>query len=47
MAGVLAIEAEGLEKRYPGRWGRPGPLALRGVDLAVPAGAAFGLASGP
>ncbi len=40
---MLAIEAEGLEKRYPGRWGRPGPLALRGVDLAVPAGAAFGL----
>jgi len=40
---VLAIEAEGLEKRYPGRLGRPGPLALAGVDLRVPAGAAFGL----
>ncbi len=40
---MLAIEAEGLEKRYPGRLGRPGPQALRGVDLRVPAGAAFGL----
>ena len=40
---MLAIEAEGLEKRYRGRLGRAGPWALRGVDLAVPAGAAFGL----
>ncbi|MBK9517933.1 MAG: ABC transporter ATP-binding protein [Anaeromyxobacter sp.] len=40
---MLAIEAEGLTKRYPGRFGRPGPLALGGVDLQVPAGAAFGL----
>ena len=40
---MLAIEAEGLEKRYPGRLGRAGPWALRGVDLAVPSGAAFGL----
>jgi ABC-2 type transport system ATP-binding protein len=43
MEGVLAIEAQGLEKRYPGRLGRPGPVALGGVDLCVPVGAAFGL----
>jgi ABC-2 type transport system ATP-binding protein len=40
---VLAIEAEGLTKRYAGGFGRPAQEALRGVDLAVPAGAAFGL----
>jgi len=40
---VLAIEAEGLSKRYPGGVGRPPQEALRGVDLRVPAGAAFGL----
>jgi ABC-2 type transport system ATP-binding protein len=40
---VLAIEAEGLTKRYPGGFGRPAQEALRGVDLAVPASAAFGL----
>jgi ABC-2 type transport system ATP-binding protein len=40
---VLAIEAEGLEKHYPGAFGRPGTAALRGLTVAVPAGAAFGL----
>jgi ABC-2 type transport system ATP-binding protein len=40
---VLAIEAEGLTKQYRGRFGRPGPLALSGLDLRLPAGAAFGL----
>ena len=40
---MLAIEAEGLTKHYRGLLGRPGPMALRGVDLRVPAGAAFGL----
>jgi ABC-2 type transport system ATP-binding protein len=40
---VLAIEATGLAKRYAGLWGRGGQDALRGVDLAVPRGAAFGL----
>jgi ABC-2 type transport system ATP-binding protein len=40
---VLAIEAEGLTKTYPGGLGRTPQAALRGVDLAVPAGAAFGL----
>ena len=40
---MLAIEAEGLTKQYRGLFGRPGPLALRGLDLRVPTGAAFGL----
>ena len=40
---MLAIQAEGLTKRYAGGFGRPPQEALRGVDLAVPAGAAFGL----
>ena len=40
---MLAIQAEGLTKRYAGGFGRPAQEALRGVDLAVPAGAAFGL----
>jgi ABC-2 type transport system ATP-binding protein len=43
MTDVLAIEATGLAKRYAGLWGRGGQDALRGVDLAVPRGAAFGL----
>ena len=38
-----AIEARGLHKIY-GSWPwRPGHAALRGVELAVPSGAAFGL----
>ncbi len=41
--GVLAIEARALAKTYAGAFGRPGLEALRGVDLAVPAGTAFGL----
>jgi len=41
--GVFAIEAEGLEKRYAGLLGRDAKDALRGVDLKVPAGSAFGL----
>jgi ABC-2 type transport system ATP-binding protein len=40
---MLAIEARGLAKTYPAPWGRPGHEALRGVDLAIPAGSAFGL----
>jgi ABC-2 type transport system ATP-binding protein len=40
---VLVIEAEGLEKRYGGGFRRASQLALRGVDLAVPAGVGFGL----
>jgi ABC-2 type transport system ATP-binding protein len=40
---VFAIEAEGLEKRYAGLLGRNAKDALRGVDLKVPAGSAFGL----
>jgi ABC-2 type transport system ATP-binding protein len=43
MESVLAIEATGLTKRYAGLWGRGGQDALRGVDLAIPRGAAFGL----
>ncbi|HYX92191.1 MAG TPA: ABC transporter ATP-binding protein [Myxococcaceae bacterium] len=40
---MFAIEARGLHKIYSGVLGRPGQRALTGVDLAVPAGAAFGL----
>jgi ABC-2 type transport system ATP-binding protein len=40
---VLAVEARALAKTYPAPFGRPGHEALRGVELAVPAGAAFGL----
>jgi len=40
---VLAIEAVGLTKRYGGTFGRGGQDALRGLDLALPRGAAFGL----
>lgn len=43
---MLAIEVEGLQKRYGGGWsrsGRGGQLALRGVDLTLPRGSAFGL----
>jgi ABC-2 type transport system ATP-binding protein len=40
---VLAVEAEALAKRYVGLLGRGAREALRGVDLRVPAGAAFGL----
>jgi ABC-2 type transport system ATP-binding protein len=40
---VFAIEAEGLEKRYGGSFGRRSKLALRGVDLKIPTGTAFGL----
>jgi len=39
----LALEASGLHKRY-GRWPfGPGQDALRGLDLSVPTGTAFGL----
>ncbi len=38
----LALEASGLFKRYRGWFGR-GQDALRGLDLAVPRGTAFGL----
>jgi len=40
---VLAVEACGLAKRYGGGLGRAPQDALRGIDLAVPRGAAFGL----
>ena len=40
---VFAIEAEGLEKRYAGLLGRNAKDALRGIDLKIPAGSAFGL----
>jgi ABC-2 type transport system ATP-binding protein len=40
---VLAVEARALSKTYPAPFGRPGHDALRGVELAIPAGAAFGL----
>jgi ABC-2 type transport system ATP-binding protein len=40
---VLAVEASGLTKRYAGAFGKGSHDALRGVDLAVPAGQAFGL----
>ncbi len=40
---VLAIQARALAKTYPAPFGRPGHDALRGVDLELPAGAAFGL----
>ncbi|MGA9523013.1 MAG: ABC transporter ATP-binding protein [Myxococcaceae bacterium] len=38
-----AIEVTGLHKVYRGWFGRSGHPALRGVDLAVPVGASFGL----
>jgi ABC-2 type transport system ATP-binding protein len=41
--GVFAIEARGLQKSYSGLLARRGQQALAGVDLTVPAGAAFGL----
>jgi ABC-2 type transport system ATP-binding protein len=40
---VFAIEARGLHKIYSGVLRRRGQTALSGVDLDVPAGAAFGL----
>jgi len=40
---VLAIEAQELAKTYPGAFGRGGQQALRGLDLRVEAGTAFGL----
>ncbi len=40
---MAAIEAHGLSKTYRGPLGRGGTTALRGVDLRVEAGAAFGL----
>jgi ABC-2 type transport system ATP-binding protein len=40
---VFAVHAEGLVKTYAGPLGRAVRPALRGVDLAIPCGAAFGL----
>jgi ABC-2 type transport system ATP-binding protein len=40
---VLAIDATGLDKTYSGLFRRAGQQALRGVDLRVPRGIAFGL----
>ena len=39
----IAVRAEGVAKRYAGLFGRKPSHALRGIDLAVPAGTAFGL----
>ena len=38
-----AIEARGLKKIYRAQGGQPEKLALKGVDLTVPAGSIFGL----
>ncbi len=43
MTTASAVEARGLTKRYSGLLGRGGHLALRGVDLSIPRGTAFGL----
>jgi ABC-2 type transport system ATP-binding protein len=40
---VLAIEARGVAKTFRPRLGRPGHEALRGLDLAIAPGTAFGL----
>ena len=40
---MFAIEAEGLEKRYSGPFGGHAKDALRGIDLRIRAGSAFGL----
>jgi ABC-2 type transport system ATP-binding protein len=40
---VPAIQVSGLRKTYLRAFGRPGQQALRGVDLVVPEGSAFGL----
>lgn len=40
---MLAIDATGLDKTYSGLFRRAGQEALRGVDLRVPRGIAFGL----
>lgn len=43
LPGVLAIEAHELRKRYTGLFGRGGTEALRGLQLGVERGSAFGL----
>ncbi len=40
---MLAIDARSLAKTYGARFGRPGLDALRGVDLGIERGTAFGL----
>lgn len=40
---TFAIEIAGLRKTYPTRGSSPAKEALRGIDLAIPAGAFFGL----
>jgi ABC-2 type transport system ATP-binding protein len=40
---VNAIDASGLTKEYRGLFRKTGHLALRGIELSVPEGAAFGL----
>ncbi len=40
---MWAIEASGLAKTYRGLLSKTGQLALAGVDLSIPTGAAFGL----
>ena len=39
----IAVRADGVAKRYAGLFGRRPSHALRGIDLTVPAGTAFGL----
>ncbi|MHC0053526.1 ABC transporter ATP-binding protein [Actibacterium sp. D379-3] len=41
--GENAIEIEGLKKTYAASAGQPPKQALKGIDLAIPAGAIFGL----
>ena len=41
--GADAVEIRGLTKVYRGRRGEPEKHALRGIDLAIPAGCVFGL----
>ncbi len=42
-AGLPVVAARGLEIRYPGRLGKPGFLAVRGVDFEIAAGEVYGL----
>ncbi|GAA1598511.1 dipeptide ABC transporter ATP-binding protein [Leucobacter chromiireducens] len=42
-AAAPLVVAQGLEIRYPGRLGKPGFLAVRGVDFEIAAGEVYGL----
>ncbi len=41
--GEVLVAAQGLEIQYPGRLGRPGFLAVRGVDFEIAAGEVYSL----